>query len=165
MQDCHSTPTQLSLRSWFNLPIRSRWRCSWRVLIKIAATWKVSRLLLFLKRGIHCNLTLLFGKHRLLLCRNASPWFLFCGTYSWLVQKRYDAILMHLQKIQVCFSDWNLQLLQKSLQDWSDGCQFRNVGEITELAGCDLLTIAPSLLAELHQQWVICHASWIQKRS
>ena len=125
-----------------------------RILIKIASTWEGIRAAEVLeKEGIHCNLTLLFGMHQAVACAEAgvtliSPfvgrildWYLKDtgrteyapaedpGVVS--VTRIYDYFKRHGHKTEVM------------------GASFRNVGEILWLAGCDLLTIAPKLLAEL----------------
>ncbi|MFZ5443428.1 MAG: transaldolase [Myxococcota bacterium] len=125
-----------------------------RILIKLASTWEGIKAAEVLEReGIHCNLTLLFGFHQAVACAEAkvtliSPfvgrildWYLkSTGRTSYApaedpgvlsVTRIYDYYKRHGYKTEVM------------------GASFRNIGEITELAGCDLLTIAPKLLAEL----------------
>ncbi len=125
-----------------------------RVLIKLASTWEGIRAAEVLeKEGIHCNLTLLFGFHQAVACADAKVTLIspFVGRIlDWHVKNGdkkefapsedpgvvsvtaiYDYYKRHGHKTEVM------------------GASFRNVGEITELAGCDLLTIAPKLLAEL----------------
>jgi transaldolase len=125
-----------------------------RVLIKIASTWEGIRAAEVLQReGIHCNLTLLFGIHQAVACAEAGATLIspFVGRIlDWYkkdtkrdsypanedpgvlsVTKIYEYLKKHGHKTEVM------------------GASFRNVGEITELAGCDLLTIAPNLLTEL----------------
>ena len=125
-----------------------------RVLVKIASTWEGIRAAEVLeKEGIHCNLTLLFGLHQAIACAEAGATLIspFVGRIlDWhkkdtgraeypanedpgvvSVTKIYEYYKRHGYRTEVM------------------GASFRNVGEITELAGCDLLTIAPSLLAEL----------------
>ena len=99
-----------------------------RILIKIASTWEGIRAAEVLeKEGIHCNLTLLFGLHQAIAAGDAhvtlvSP-FVVTRVYNYYKKFGYKTQVM--------------------------GASFRNIGEITELAGCDLLTISPQLLAEL----------------
>jgi transaldolase len=124
-----------------------------RVLIKIASTWEGIRAAEVLeKEGIHCNLTLLFGLHQAIACAEAGVT---------LVSPFVGRIL-----------DWYKKDTGKDFQGASDpgvisvtsvynyykkfgyktqvmGASFRNLGEIEQLAGCDLLTISPQLLAEL----------------
>ena len=124
-----------------------------RVLIKLASTWQGIKAAEQLeKEGITCNLTLLFSKAQAIACAEAnvtliSPfvgrildWFKksegkeffgaddpgvksVTGIYNYYKQYGYDTVVM--------------------------GASFRNTGEIIELAGCDLLTISPTLLNEL----------------
>ena len=125
-----------------------------RLLIKIASTWEGIRAAERLEReGIHCNLTLLFSFAQAVACAEAgvfliSPfvgrildWHLASGAakpatpqddpgvqsvtriWRWYKRHGYDTVVM--------------------------GASFRNVGQITSLAGCDRLTISPELLDEL----------------
>jgi transaldolase len=124
-----------------------------RILVKIASTWEGIRAAEVLEReGIHCNLTLLFGLHQAIAAAEAGVT---------LVSPFVGRIL-----------DWYKKETGKDFQGASDpgvisvtnvynyykkfgyktqvmGASFRNIGEIRELAGCDLLTISPQLLAEL----------------
>jgi len=125
-----------------------------RILIKLASTWEGIRAAESLEQeGIHCNLTLLFGMHQAVACAQAKVTLIspFVGRIlDWYkkstgkesypahedpgvvsVTKIYDYYKRHGHKTEVM------------------GASFRNSGEIIELAGCDLLTIAPALLAEL----------------
>ena len=127
-----------------------------RILIKLASTWEGIRAAELLeKEGIHCNMTLLFGMHQAVACADAkvtlvSPfvgrildWYKkSTGKESYApaedpgvknVTEIYNYYKKHGHKTEVM------------------GASFRNIGEITELAGCDLLTIAPNLLAELEK--------------
>ena len=99
-----------------------------RILIKIAATWEGIRAAEELeKEGIHCNLTLLFSFPQAVACAEA-------GAEDPGVQS-VTAIYNYYKKF-----DYATEVM---------GASFRNTGEITELAGCDLLTISPNLLEEL----------------
>lgn len=124
-----------------------------RVLIKIASTWEGIKAAEQLeKEGIHCNLTLLFSFAQAVACAEAGIQLIspFVGRIlDWhkkatgkdfvgaedpgvvSVTKIYNYYKRHGYKTEVM------------------GASFRNTGEILELAGCDLLTIAPPLLAEL----------------
>jgi transaldolase len=125
-----------------------------RVLIKIASTWEGIRAAEVLEReGIHCNLTLLFGMHQAIACAEAGVTLIspFVGRIlDWYkkAEKREsyapaeDPGVVSVTKIYNYFK-------RHGYKTEVMGASFRNVGEITELAGCDLLTIAPSLLAEL----------------
>ncbi len=125
-----------------------------RILIKLASTWEGIEAARRLERkGIHCNMTLMFSLAQAVACAEAgatliSPfvgrildWYKanaaeqdysgpndpgvisVSGIYNYYKKFGYDTVVM--------------------------GASFRNMGEITELAGCDLLTIAPSLLEQL----------------
>jgi transaldolase len=125
-----------------------------RILIKAASTWEGIRAAEVLeKEGIHCNLTLLFGMHQAVACAEAKVTLIspFVGRIlDWYkkhegkesyaptedpgvvsVTRIYNYYKKHGYKTEVM------------------GASFRNLGEITELAGSDLLTISPQLLAEL----------------
>lgn len=125
-----------------------------RVLIKIAATWEGIRAAEILeKEGIHCNLTLLFGMHQAIACAEAGVKLIspFVGRIlDWYkkAEKRdsyppaEDPGVVSVTKIYNYYK-------KHGYKTEVMGASFRNLGEITELAGCDLLTIAPNLLAEL----------------
>ena len=124
-----------------------------RVLIKIAATWEGIRAAEVLeKEGIHCNLTLIFGLHQAIACAEAGVTLIspFVGRildwYKKDTGKEYqgaeDPGVRSVTRIYNYFKkfDFKTQVM---------GASFRNAGEIIELAGSDLLTISPALLAEL----------------
>ena len=125
-----------------------------RVLIKIAATWEGIRAAEILeKEGIHCNLTLLFGMHQAVACAEAGVKLIspFVGRIlDWYkkAEKRdsyppaEDPGVVSVTKIYNYYK-------KHGYKTEVMGASFRNLGEITELAGCDLLTIAPNLLADL----------------
>jgi transaldolase len=124
-----------------------------RILIKIASTWEGIRAAEVLeKEGIHCNLTLLFGLHQAIACAEAGATLIspFVGRIlDWHVKetgKQYtpteDPGVLSVTKIYNYYKKFGYQTEVM-------GASFRNIGEITELAGCDLLTISPKLLAEL----------------
>lgn len=125
-----------------------------RVLIKIAATWEgIQAAAVLEKEGIHCNLTLLFGLHQAIACAEngitlISP---FVGRIlDWYKKDTgkdsyapaEDPGVLSVTEIYNYYKkfDYKTEVM---------GASFRNIGEITELAGSDLLTIAPSLLDEL----------------
>ncbi|MDO9105499.1 MAG: transaldolase [Methylovulum sp.] len=125
-----------------------------RVLIKIASTWEgIQAAAVLEKEGIHCNLTLLFGIHQAIACAEngitlISP---FVGRIlDWYKKDSgrdsyapaEDPGVMSVTEIYNYYKKFGYKTEVM-------GASFRNIGEITELAGCDLLTIAPSLLAEL----------------
>ncbi|NOV32222.1 transaldolase [Methylomonas sp. ZR1] len=125
-----------------------------RVLIKIAATWEgIQAAAVLEKEGIHTNLTLLFGLHQAIACAEngitlISP---FVGRIlDWYKKDTgrdsyapaEDPGVLSVTEVYNYYKKFGYKTEVM-------GASFRNIGEITELAGCDLLTIAPSLLAEL----------------
>lgn len=125
-----------------------------RVLIKIAATWEgIQAAAVLEKEGIHTNLTLLFGLHQAIACAEngitlISP---FVGRIlDWYKKDTgrdsyaptEDPGVLSVTEIYNYYKKFGYKTEVM-------GASFRNIGEITELAGSDLLTIAPSLLAEL----------------
>src|SRR6201992_2911584 len=124
-----------------------------RILIKIASTWPGIKAAEQLeKEGIHCNLTLLFGMHQAVACAEAKVTLIspFVGRildwYKKDTGKDYqgaeDPGVQSVTKIYHYFKKFGYKTVVM-------GASFRNTGEIRELAGCDLLTIAPKLLEEL----------------
>jgi transaldolase len=124
-----------------------------RVLIKIASTWPGIKAAEQLeKEGIHCNLTLLFGIHQAIACAEAKVTLIspFVGRildwYKKDTGKDYqgadDPGVQSVTRIYNYFKKFGYKTVVM-------GASFRNIGEIRELAGCDLLTIAPKLLEEL----------------
>lgn len=125
-----------------------------RVLIKIASTWEGIKAAEQLEQeGIHCNLTLLFGLHQAIACAEAKVTLIspFVGRildwYRKDTGKEYtgadDPGVESVTTIYNYYKKFDYKTVVM-------GASFRNIGEITELAGCDLLTIAPKLLEELH---------------
>lgn len=125
-----------------------------RILIKIASTWEGIQAAAELEReGIHCNLTLLFGIHQAVACAEAGVTLIspFVGRIlDWYKKETGRADYAPAEDPGV-LSVTQIYAYYKKFGYATEvmGASFRNVGEITELAGCDLLTIAPSLLAEL----------------
>ena len=124
-----------------------------RVLIKIASTWPGIKAAEQLeKEGIHCNLTLLFGMHQAVACAEAKVTLIspFVGRildwYKKDTGKDYqgadDPGVQSVTTIYNYFKKFGYKTVVM-------GASFRNIGEIEQLAGCDLLTIAPKLLEEL----------------
>ncbi|MGA2570860.1 MAG: transaldolase [Terracidiphilus sp.] len=124
-----------------------------RVLVKIASTWEGIRAAEVLeKEGIHCNLTLLFGLHQAIACAEAGVTLIspFVGRildwYKKDTGKDYhgadDPGVQSVTRVYNYFKKFGHKTVVM-------GASFRNIGEIRELAGCDLLTISPQLLAEL----------------
>ena len=129
-----------------------------RVLIKIASTWEGIRAAERLQqRGINCNLTLLFSFCQAVACGLAwvqliSP---FVGRiYDWYKKQAgagWDEAAMAgandpgVQSVTRIFNHYKRHGIATEVM----GASFRNAGQITALAGCDLLTISPELLAQL----------------
>jgi transaldolase len=124
-----------------------------RVLIKIASTWEGIRAAEVLeKQGIHCNLTLLFSMPQAIACAEAGVKLIspFVGRildwYRTTTGKEYSAEddpgVLSVREIFHYYKKF-------SYDTEIMGASFRNKGEILALAGCDLLTISPALLAEL----------------
>ena len=124
-----------------------------RILIKLASTWEGIRGAEVLeKEGIHCNMTLLFGLHQAIAAAEAGVTLI-----SPFVGRILDWYKKDTGKDYVGADDPGVQSVTTIYNYYKKfgyktvvmGASFRNIGEITELAGCDLLTIAPKLLTEL----------------
>jgi len=124
-----------------------------RVLIKIASTWEgIKAAEILEKEGIHCNLTLLFGLHQAVACAEGGITLIspFVGRildwYKKDTGKTYEGAadpgVISVTAVYNYFKKFGYKTQVM-------GASFRNIGEIRELAGCDLLTISPDLLAEL----------------
>ncbi|MDB6020863.1 MAG: tal [Pedosphaera sp.] len=124
-----------------------------RILIKIASTWEGIRAADALqKEGINCNMTLLFSLAQAVACAEANARLIspFVGRildwYKAKTGKDYapaeDPGVVSVREIYTYYKKYGHATEVM-------GASFRNVGEILELAGCDLLTISPNLLAEL----------------
>ena len=130
-----------------------------RVLIKLAATWEGIKAAEELeKEGIHCNLTLIFGFHQAVACAQSGVTLIspFVGRIlDWYVKSTGKAAFVPPEDPGV-ISVTKIYNYYKKHGHKTEvmGASFRNSGEITELAGCDLLTIAPKLLAELDSMTV-----------
>ncbi|MEB3251125.1 MAG: transaldolase [Cyanobacteriota bacterium] len=125
-----------------------------RVLIKIASTWEGIRAAAVLEReGIHCNLTLLFGLHQAIACAEAGVTLIspFVGRILDWYKKDTGREDYPPQEDPGVVSVTQIYNYYKKFGYSTEvmGASFRNIGEITELAGCDLLTISPQLLAQL----------------
>jgi transaldolase len=127
-----------------------------RVLIKIASTWEgIKAAEVLSKEGIHCNLTLLFGMHQAIACAEAGVRLI-----SPFVGRILDWHKKANNRDYTGAEDPGVQSVTKIYNYYKKhgyktevmGASFRNIGEIIELAGCDLLTIAPNLLAELQSK-------------
>jgi len=129
-----------------------------RVLIKVAATWEGIRAAERLeRRGIHTNLTLLFSFAQAVACGQAGVQLIspFVGRiYDWHKKNAgtgwdeganagaQDPGVLSVRRIYEHYKHFGIRTEVM-------GASFRNVGQITALAGCDLLTISPELLAQL----------------
>jgi transaldolase len=126
-----------------------------RILIKIASTWEGIRAAERLqKEGIHCNMTLLFSLVQAVACAEAGAKLIspFVGRILDWHKKNTgkdfapadDPGVRSVREIYAYYKTFNHPTEVM-------GASFRNAREILELAGCDLLTISPQLLAELHK--------------
>jgi transaldolase len=124
-----------------------------RILIKIASTWEGIKAAESLeKEGIRCNLTLLFSFAQAVACAEAKVRLIspFVGRildwYKASTGKTYegdeDPGVISVKQIYTYYKKFGYETQVM-------GASFRNTGEITSLAGCDLLTISPGLLGEL----------------
>jgi transaldolase len=129
-----------------------------RVLIKIASTWEGIQAAAELEReGIRCNLTLLFAFCQAVACGQARVQLIspFVGRiYDWTKKSAgaaWDEAAMSgandpgVQSVRAIFNHYKKHGIKTEVM----GASFRNVGQIVALAGCDLLTISPELLAQL----------------
>jgi transaldolase len=125
-----------------------------RVLIKIASTWEgICAAEVLEKEGIHCNLTLLFGTHQAVACAEAGVTLIspFVGRILDWHKKATGKTEYPAPEDPGVVSVTRIYNYFKRFGHKTEvmGASFRNLGEITELAGCDLLTIAPNFLEEL----------------
>jgi len=124
-----------------------------RIFIKLASTWEGIRAAEVLeKEGINCNLTLLFSFAQARACAEAGVFLIspFVGRIMDWYKKNEgrDFAAQEDPGVQSVTSIYNYYKAF-GYKTIVMGASFRNIGEILELAGCDNLTIAPSLLAEL----------------
>ena len=129
-----------------------------RVLIKVAATWEGIQAARVLEaEGIHTNLTLLFAFAQARACADAGVQLIspFVGRiYDWHKKSagaQWDEAARAGENdpgVQSVARIWRYYK-QHGIRTEVMGASFRNVGQITALAGCDLLTISPELLAQL----------------
>ena len=134
-----------------------------KVLIKLASTWEGIRAAEILQKdGIDCNLTLLFSLVQAAACAEAGAFLIspFVGRiYDWYKKNtgqeycaENDPGVLSVKQIYNYYRKFgfNTEIM---------GASFRNTGQITELAGCDLLTISPDLLQKLNDD----HAAVAEK--
>jgi transaldolase len=125
-----------------------------RILIKIASTWEGIRAAARLEReGIHCNLTLLFGFGQAVACAEAGVTLIspFVGRiYDWHKAARKVADIPADEDPGVVSVTRIYHYYKKfGYPTQVMGASFRKTDQIVRLAGCDLLTISPELLAKL----------------
>lgn len=127
-----------------------------KILIKIASTWEgIQAARVLEQQGIQCNLTLLFHMCQARACAEAGVFLIspFVGRildwYKASTGQSYDAEtdpgVISVREIYRYFKQHGHSTIVM-------GASFRNIGEVLALAGCDRLTIAPSLLDELDKQ-------------
>jgi len=126
-----------------------------RILIKVASTWEGIQAahILQSKHGINCNLTLMFSLVQAIAAAEAGAFLIspFVGRildwYKAATKKEYSASedpgVKSVQSIFNYYKKFGYKTIVM-------GASFRSVGEVTELAGCDYLTIAPNLLEALY---------------
>lgn len=125
-----------------------------RVLIKLASTWEgIEAAKELEKQGIHCNMTLLFSLPQAIACAEAKATLIspFVGRIlDWHKEKEPEKAFSPSEDPGVQ-SVTEIYHYYKKYNHATEimGASFRNIGEIQELAGCDLLTISPKLLEEL----------------
>lgn len=126
-----------------------------RILIKIASTWEGIQAAEQLEReGIHCNLTLLFSLPQAVACAQAKVQLIspFVGRIlDWYKTAQGKDFAPHEDPGVLSVTEIYHYYKKYGHKTEVMGASFRNKGEITELAGCDLLTISPALLKELAQ--------------
>jgi transaldolase len=126
-----------------------------RVLIKIASTWEGIRAAEVLeKEGIRCNMTLLFSLPQAIACAEAGAQLIspFVGRiYDWYKkstgQEYTGADDPGVQSVKRIYNYYRKFGYKTEVM----GASFRNTSQLTELAGCDLLTISPELLQKLSE--------------
>ena len=129
-----------------------------RVLIKLASTWESIVAARELEQeGIHCNMTLLFSVVQAVACADAgarlispfvgriSDWYKKSLGDQWSFEQHGGANDPGVQSVRSIYTYYKHFEIETEIM----GASFRNTSQILELAGCDLLTISPELLAEL----------------
>jgi transaldolase len=127
-----------------------------RILIKIASTWEgIQAARILENEGVHCNLTLLFGQHQAKACADAKVTLIspFVGRILDWYKKAENVDHYPIEKdpgvqsVKQIFKFYK----QHGIKTEVMGASFRSIDQVLGLAGCDLLTVAPNLLAELEQ--------------
>ncbi len=129
-----------------------------RILIKVAATWEGIQAAKALEHeGIHCNLTLLFAFCQAVACAESSvtlispfvgriyDWHKKSAGAAWVESERSGLNDPGVQSVTRIYNYYKHYGIRTEVM----GASFRNVGQILALAGCDLLTISPELLAQM----------------
>ena len=127
-----------------------------RILIKLASTWEGARAAEVLeKEGIHCNMTLMFSLPQAIAAADAKATLIspFVGRIlDW--HKKNDGVESYpppedpgVKSVNLIYNYYKKMGITTQIM----GASFRNIGEILELAGCDLLTIAPKFLEALRE--------------
>ena len=125
-----------------------------RVLIKVAATWEGIRAAEALEqRGIHCNATLIFSFEQACACADAGVFLIspFVGRITDWYTAHTDLVMTNplqdpgVQSVTRIFNHFKTHEYDTVVM----GASFRNTGQVEALAGCDRLTISPTLLSEL----------------
>ena len=127
-----------------------------RILIKIASTWEGIQAAKALEaEGIHCNLTLLFGLHQAQACADAHVTLIspFVGRILDWYKKAENVDHYPIEKDPGVLSVKQIYHFYKQhcIKTEVMGASFRSIDQVLGLAGCDLLTVSPNLLAELEQ--------------
>lgn len=127
-----------------------------RILIKIASTWEGIQAAKALEaEGVHCNLTLLFGLHQAQACAEAGVTLIspFVGRILDWYKKAENVSSYPVEQDPGVLSVKQIYhyYKQRSVKTEIMGASFRSIDQVLGLAGCDLLTVAPNLLAELEQ--------------
>ena len=128
-----------------------------RILIKIASTWEGIQAARVLEaEGIHCNLTLLFGLHQAKACADAGVTLIspFVGRILDWYKKAENVDHYPIEKDPGVLSVKQIYhyYKQHNIKTEVMGASFRSIDQVLGLAGCDLLTVAPNLLADLNNE-------------
>src|ERR1051325_7463679 len=130
-----------------------------RVLIRIASTWEgLNAAEQLQKEGIRCNMTLMFSMPQAVRAAEVKAQLI-----SPFVGRIYDWYKKEMKRDYVGAEDPGVQSVKEIYTYYKHfgyetevmGASFRNVGQILELAGCDLLTISPELLRQLSESHVL----------
>ncbi|MCR9197381.1 MAG: transaldolase [Planctomycetaceae bacterium] len=124
-----------------------------RILIKLASTWEgIQAGIQLEKEGIHCNMTLLFSLAQAVACGEGGATLIspFVGRIlDWYKASTDQPFTAASDPGVASVTEIYHSFKQRGIATEVMGASFRNTGQITELAGCDLLTISPALLQEL----------------